>query len=242
MSSLFGPFNLSSIMGKYDEQQKAANQANELRYQDILKTLKGQGESSKRDIAMGGREERADISQDLIGRGLFNTTTLDALKNRSREREGRESTRIDESVADRTAGVMERRTDQGPNAGLFAQLLQSIGQGQGAQQGYGEGGNIGRSNSFGGINRGGNGSGSGNNIFASSTGTSNPNGVQTFTNPAFARPGTPEFERYGTTMRWQASNFWQHQDRQGGSSKAYGGGGTPPKLKPGNYVNVYSRV
>lgn len=242
MSSLFGPFNLSSIMSKYDEQQKAANQANELRYQDILKTLEGQGTAAKRDVAMSGREERADIGQDLIGRGLFNTTTLDALRNRSREREVRENTRIDESVADRRAGVMERRTDQGPNAGLFAQLLQSIGQGQGAQQGFNQGGNIGRAHSFGGINRGGGENGTSNNIFASSTGTSNPNGVQTFTNPVYARPGTPEFERYGATMKWQAGNFWKTYSPQGGSSKAYGGGGTPPKLKPGNYVNVYSRT
>lgn len=240
MANLFGAFNLSSIMDQYQKQQADANAANETRYRDILKTLEGQGAASKRDVAMGGREERGEISQDLISRGLFNTSTLDSLRNRSRERESRENTRIDESVADRRAGVMERRTDQGPNAGLFAQLLQSIGQGQGAQQGYGEGQGIGRSNSFGGINRGG-GEGTGNNIFASSTGTSNPNGVQTFTNPAYARPGTPEFERYGATRRWQASNFWMHQDKQN-SSKAYGGGGTPPTLKPGNYVSVRSRI
>lgn len=218
------PFNIDDLMRRYDEQQKAANSANENRYGQILQTLKGQGEASKADVRRGGADERGQIGQDLIGRGLFNTTVLDSLRGGSREREQRELSRIDESVADRTAGVMERRTDQGPNMGMFADLLRSIGQGQGAQAGYGQGqGSVGRSYSFGGVNPsrfssggggGGGGGGSGNWLesFGGTGGSSTPaQGVQTITGGGWARPGTAEFGRYGTAQAVQASQFWRDQ-------------------------------
>ena len=148
--------NIQDILRRYEEQSTAANAANETRYQGILSTLQGQGEASKTDIRRGGIEERGQIAQGLTGRGLFNTTVLDSLGTASREREGRESTRIDESVADRMAGVMERRTDQGPDMGLMANLLQMYGQGMGQQAGQG-GSGVGRDFNFAGVNTGGGG-------------------------------------------------------------------------------------
>lgn len=118
-----GPY--ASVINDFADAQDRANQANETRYGDILNTLRDQGTTAKADVQRSGQAERGDITQDAISRGLYSTSVLDTLRNASREREGREMARIDETVANQRAGVMERRTDQGPNAGLYSQLLTS---------------------------------------------------------------------------------------------------------------------
>ncbi len=129
------PMNLKDLLSQIQAQRDEANKANEGRFQNILGLLKNQGISSKEDVRRGGIEERGNIQQQLISQGLGGSTALQALQGRSRERQQRESTRIDESVANRIAGVTERRTDRGPDVGAFAQLLQSFGQGVGNQGG-----------------------------------------------------------------------------------------------------------
>jgi len=117
-----GPY--SDVINAYTDAQDRANTANETRYQGILSTLEGQGNTAKADIARGGAAERGEITQDAIGRGLYSTSVLDTLRGGSREREARQSAAVDEAVAAQRAGVMERRTDQGPDAGFYSSLLQ----------------------------------------------------------------------------------------------------------------------
>lgn len=196
-----GQFDFNSIMNSYRDQQDKANNANETRYQGILSTLQNQGASAKADVARAGGEERAGIMQGSIDRGLFNTSVLDSLNNNSYQAQNRENTRIDESVADRTAGVMERRTDQGPDMGLYAGLLQSAASGMGALPGQRAGqGSVGNSFSFAGMGGGGSGGGGGTSRMSTGPGFgqgggggggSGATGVQTFTNDIFRAPQAP---------------------------------------------------
>lgn len=159
-----GTLNLRQIMDAYNQQHNAANTANEGRYQDILKNYRLGGKADRADITRSGMEERASGTQDLMSRGLFNTTVLDAMRQRSMEGQQRNIMRVNEGVRQNVAGVMERRTDQGPDTGMFAQLLQAAARGQGQQAGQ-AGQGVGQSYQFLGVNpnrfSGGGGGGSG---------------------------------------------------------------------------------
>lgn len=119
---------LGGIMG--GKAQKKANRANEARYRQILGLLQGQGSAAKQEIAMQEGQARAGLGASLLQRGMTGSSAYDAAMNDSREREQRQRTAIDESVANRTAGVMENRTDTAGGNPLqgFAQLAGAAGQ------------------------------------------------------------------------------------------------------------------
>jgi len=101
-----------------------ANSANEQRYQQSIGLLAGQGQASKSDALRQRNEGFGQDTQSLIDRGLGNTTVLDSSRRRRDEDLQRANQRIDESVADRISGAVERRTDQAPDYGLLTSLLQ----------------------------------------------------------------------------------------------------------------------
>jgi hypothetical protein len=123
-----GLAGLGGIMG--GRAQKKANRANEARYRQILALLQGQGSAAKQEIAMQEGEARAGLGANLLQRGMTGSSAYDAAMNDLRERGQRQRTAIDESVANRTAGVMENRTDTAGGNPLtgFAQLAGSLGQ------------------------------------------------------------------------------------------------------------------
>ena len=87
------------------KQAKKAKRAEEEKYRRMIELLRTQGESSKAAIRQGGVEERGQISQSAVDRGLFNSSVLDSLLNVSRDRESRALTSVDESVANRLVDV-----------------------------------------------------------------------------------------------------------------------------------------
>lgn len=115
---------IGSMFGAED-----ARRENERRYRSILDLLRNQGIASKADIAIGGKEERGQITQSAVGRGLFNTSVMDGLLGASRSREARDSAHVDAGVAGSMAGVMERRTDAYPAD--VSQQMGALGQGAG---------------------------------------------------------------------------------------------------------------
>jgi len=123
-----GLAGLGGIMG--GRAQKKANRANEARYRQILGLLQGQGSAAKQEIAMQEGEARAGLGANLLQRGMTGSSAYDAAMNDLRERGQRQRTAIDESVANRMAGVMENRTDTAGGNPLmgFAQLAGSLGQ------------------------------------------------------------------------------------------------------------------
>lgn len=135
IGSLFGPAGgaIGGLVGgigsafSLKSQQKKAQQANEQRYQAVLNLLRTQGMASKDEVRRSGEEERGAIAQSSIGRGLYNSSVLDSLNNLSLERQSRANTAVDESVANRMAGVMESKVDEYPNMGPYSQLFQQLG-------------------------------------------------------------------------------------------------------------------
>jgi hypothetical protein len=142
--------------GALTKASEAAKQANLERYQQGLATLRagyttaeGQaqqfGTTALQGVEESAIQQRAKGEQDLISRGLGGTTIRGAM-TRAVERErvsgrariGEQRAMMLGGLAQQRArdisGFMERRTDVGPDLGMFASLIQS------AQQGAGGGG------------------------------------------------------------------------------------------------------
>ena len=117
------------LLDFFTQSQNRANQANDERYRQAIGLTAGQGEDSRNRIRRDANESRAEGQQSLIDRGLFNTSVLDAQNRRIDEARDRALTAVDESVADRVAGIVERRTDQAPSMDLLAQLAMQSNQG-----------------------------------------------------------------------------------------------------------------
>jgi hypothetical protein len=134
-----------------------ARQANEARYQDILGgyqqryqrglgMLAGLGQQEGRDINELYDSQGSKINQDLIGRGLGNSSVMATMamgNNRERNADlGRLNDRVRQQAMATDAGLsgdelqfMERRNDVGPDLSMLAQLAQGMG-----AAGYGQGG------------------------------------------------------------------------------------------------------
>jgi hypothetical protein len=160
----------------------AANQANESRYQDILNgyqqryerglaNLVGAGQQENKDINQRYDEQLASMNNDLVSRGLRNSTLAgNAQTGNDRERTAdigrlnerlrQEQLAVDAGLTKDTLDVMERRSDVGPDLALLAQLQRAAAMGGGMGGGGG-----------GGISMGG---GSADMVPASSLGFQNP--------------------------------------------------------------------
>jgi hypothetical protein len=154
-------FNFSELLGKLEAQQSAANKANLMRYDELLKHIAALGEqthgsfesargeiaklggAARTRIARKGVGERGRIEQDLMSRGLGNTTIRESALAGQQERETLSGIELDESLGRQRAGIdiaeagnqtriggmmasaIEGRTDAGPNLSLYSSLLQS---------------------------------------------------------------------------------------------------------------------
>jgi hypothetical protein len=152
MSSLPSQFSqLQPFLDEYRGQQDAANAANEGRYRQLLRTARRGGHAERNLIRRDFGDQRGEMQQSLLSRGLFNTTILDSMNTRSRESENVALSQSRQAQRDKVMGVIERRTDQQPNLGLLTSLIQGASQGIGQQQGQ-AGAGAGRSFNFGGVN------------------------------------------------------------------------------------------
>ena len=147
---------------QYQEQLNAANAANQARYDDMIAGYQNNQQNVSDYLTNQGRQQTEDINrnsdrfnarntQDLITRGLGNTTVLNstqrgieedrqrALQNSQEQIDGQ---RLQYQTAAQQAllGAMERRTDQG--------LSQGLGNSAGAGAGYGTGPTAGTSGSY----------------------------------------------------------------------------------------------
>ena len=126
-----GGGQLKDLIGQMQAAQDKANAANEARYLEMMQQFEGLGTAGQARIQESTARQQAASTQDLTSRGLGNTTITGAM-SRGIAREGESATQeLGERVAMQKAGAMERRTDQGPDMGMFAQLMQAMMQGQG---------------------------------------------------------------------------------------------------------------
>jgi len=71
---------LKDILGRQDEAQKVADEANEARYQDILSLIGGLGATGRERISRSMERNLAQSEQDLTSRGLGNTTIRSSVR------------------------------------------------------------------------------------------------------------------------------------------------------------------
>lgn len=128
-----GGTGLMDIVKQLQAAQTAANKANEERYQDILKQYEGLGQAGMTRIGQAEQQAQAKSTQDLTSRGLGNTTVTGAMSRGISSDAELQRQQLQEGVAEKKAGVMERRTDQGPDMGVYANLLAQASKSQ-AQQ------------------------------------------------------------------------------------------------------------
>jgi hypothetical protein len=122
------------LIESYNKAYGEAKQANEQRYQQMLKLsgLSQLGEGARIRQAFKSRE--ANVMQGLRRKGMAGTTVAPAMKTGViREREatlaGMQAAGVNQRL-----GIMERREDKYPDAALIASLASSImGSGSGGQ-------------------------------------------------------------------------------------------------------------
>ncbi len=138
-----------NLANAFQSAQDEARAANESRYNDILTGEQARYERNMNRLAGMGAQEKADINerydnegsrinQDLVSRGLRNSTVAENMamgNNRERtadlgradERLRREQLTADAGLSADVLSFMERRTDSYPDVGLLAQLAQGLG-------------------------------------------------------------------------------------------------------------------
>lgn len=154
---LYGP--RQTLAQSYQSALDRANQANEQRYQQILAGYDQLGGRVMSDLRNVGQQERADINRNyqgmksdvynsLVNRG-FGNGSLGATMRYGVEREraaaqGRLNDRMlqqragfDTNITQGRLGVMERRTDLGPDMNQLIALSQGYGRGGGNNLGSG---------------------------------------------------------------------------------------------------------
>ena len=140
---------LQEFLDSAKAQEEAANAANEERYQDILGRLEDRydrnmgrvsnyGKAARQDLIESSDEALRGIQANLANRGLGSSTIFDAFRQRSARDLAREKQRLSEQVDRRAAeydqalskdiaAFMERRTDEGPNQNMIAELVRQFG-------------------------------------------------------------------------------------------------------------------
>ncbi|MCK5611418.1 hypothetical protein KAR91_56630 [Candidatus Pacearchaeota archaeon] len=123
-----GTSALQGIIKQMQVAQQKANKANERRYQQILGSFENLGKAGRARIEQQTIQRQAQATQSLTSRGLGGTTITSAVERGIASDAELSRQQLEESVTMQKAGVMERRTDEGPDLGMFASLLQSAGQ------------------------------------------------------------------------------------------------------------------
>ena len=148
-------FDFSGITGMFEQAMAEANEANEARYQQGL-GLYGQiadiyapggsfGAGHEAQLERTKTRDVASAQQQMVSSGLWGTTVAAAIPSAWEETVGQPSRlalqdvqmgRYGEALAGQ-AGFMERRSDIGPDMGLFANLMQGASAGPMGGGGYG---------------------------------------------------------------------------------------------------------
>ena len=125
-----GGTGLQDIIKQMQASQEKANLVNEQRYRDILGTFENLGQAGRARIQQQTAQRQSAATQGLISRGLGNTTITAAAERGIASDAELQRQQLEETVSVQKAGVMERRTDTGPDLGMFASLLQTAAQQQ----------------------------------------------------------------------------------------------------------------
>lgn len=145
--SAAGPGGGADYFAQARDAQNAAKKANEQRYNDILAMRKGHSDQLVKDVNQRFDQRQAQGTQDLINRGLGNTTVTSAVSRGINQDRDAELRRVGDQQMEQQAQFMERRTDSYPDQQLLANLAIKSGQGgmtgSGSYSSGGGGGGVG---------------------------------------------------------------------------------------------------
>jgi hypothetical protein len=132
MSGLFpgASSGLQDILKQLQTTQNQANTANQQRYQDVLGMYSNLGQTESQAIAEQGQQQQAKSTQDLMARGLGNTTVTGAMSRGIASDTQSQQTQLQEGLAAKEAGVMQSMNQQGPDMSMYANLIKSAASGQ----------------------------------------------------------------------------------------------------------------
>ena len=119
-----GVGSISGVVNQLQGAQNQANQANENRYNSILGSMAGMGGAERGEIAATADKERGAIKQHMLNMGLNSSTVVGPMMNKVTEQQNSSNMKLADSLTKMRTGVMERRSDVGPDAGLYSGLIQ----------------------------------------------------------------------------------------------------------------------
>ncbi len=130
---------LQQLQQEYQKELDAAKSANEGRYQQLLRELKGSGEQEAKDIRAGWAGRATQGQQDLVSRGLSASTIAPTMAAGYQREENADIGRLNERLRERRLGIIERRSDEYPDLNqlmTLAGMTGSYGGGAGGGGGY----------------------------------------------------------------------------------------------------------
>ena len=119
-----------ALSGEFSAGRASANRANEARYRQALGLYDRMGLGARMGVRQRSQQQLATTKQDLINRGLGGSTILGAMQRRSVESESEQMFNISDAIARAKAGIIERRTDLGPDAGAYTGLMRDAAEGE----------------------------------------------------------------------------------------------------------------
>lgn len=125
---------LQDVLKQLQTAQNQANAANQKRYSDILKMYSGMGQAGAQQIAQQTAQQQAQGTQNLMSRGLGNTTITGTMARGVQQAGQQNLLNLQEGLAGQEAGVMERMTQQGPDISQYLNLIASAAQRQPQQR------------------------------------------------------------------------------------------------------------
>ena len=119
-----GNTQLSELIAQLMASNTSANEANEARFAEGQGLLEQLGVAGQEDIQRNAASHVAESGQNLASRGLSGTTIGQGNANQIQANAQLNAQKLRESVAAQQVGFIERRTDEGPDMALIAQLIQ----------------------------------------------------------------------------------------------------------------------
>jgi|WetSurMetagenome_2_1015567.scaffolds.fasta_scaffold39299_2 hypothetical protein len=119
----------SPLGSAYANMLNQANAGNAQRGSAILQLLDQQGESQKAENQDTYTKQAAGIDQDMVSRGLFNTTIGSNLKQEAMSQMMNANQNVSERAASNLANMANSFSQQAPNMGLLANLMGEGGSG-----------------------------------------------------------------------------------------------------------------
>ncbi len=106
--------------------QNLANQDNDTRFKQAATALQGSGTTANTEAMNIADQARAGINQDMISKGL-NNSTIGSTLNRGVDKDlAFNQQRIQEGIAQQLVNLLQSKNTTGPNTSLFAQLMERL--------------------------------------------------------------------------------------------------------------------